>query len=115
LDDFQSIQHARCQTIQSHKHQAVKAAEDRSLRLFAPQHVELVSKNQNFRLKPCPRPEQPGQRACQQLEKIDHREQPLPDSRLLASRMSFPVGTGVDPATRKRVIHRRNLYFAQID
>jgi hypothetical protein len=52
---------------------------------------------------------------ARQLEKIDHREQPLPDSRLLASRMSFPVGTGVDPATRKRVIHRRNLYFAQID
>src|ERR1019366_1064428 len=29
-------------------------------RRFAPQHVELVSKNQDFRLKPCSRPEQPG-------------------------------------------------------
>jgi hypothetical protein len=63
------------------------------LRRFAPQHVELVSKNQNFRLKPCSRPEQPGQRAYQQSEKIHHRERASPDSRLLASGMRFPIGT----------------------
>src|SRR5207302_11253636 len=43
--------------------------------------------------KPCHRPEQPGQRVCQQPDKIDLRERASPDSRLLASRMTFPVGT----------------------
>jgi hypothetical protein len=42
--------------------QTVDATESHSLRRFAPQHVELVSKNQDFRLKPCSQPEQPGQR-----------------------------------------------------
>jgi hypothetical protein len=73
---------------------ALTGAEAHSLRRFAPQHVERVSKNQNFRLKPCSRPEQPGQRACQQPEKIYHRERASPDSGLLASRMRFQVGTG---------------------
>ncbi len=51
--------------MQSRKHQAVNAIKGRSLRRFAPEHIELVSKNQDFRLKPCSRPEQPRQRACQ--------------------------------------------------
>ena len=73
--------------------QTVDATEGHSLRRFAPQHVELVSKNQDFRLKPCSRPEQPGQRADQQPEKMSHRDRASPDSRLFASRMRFPVGT----------------------
>ena len=81
--------------MQCRKHQAVNAIKGRSLRRFAPEHIELVSKNQDFRLKPCSRPEQPGQRACQQPEKIYHRDRTSPDSRLLASRMRFPVGTGI--------------------
>jgi hypothetical protein len=93
FEDFQSIQHARSQTIQSRKHQAVNAIEGHLLRRFATEHIELVSKNQDFSLTPCSRPEQPRQRACQQPEKIYHRERTSPDSRLLASRIRFPVGT----------------------
>ncbi len=95
------------QTIQSRKHQAVNAAEGHSIRRFAPQHVELVSKNQNFCLKPYSRPEQPGQRACQKSEKIDHRERTSPDSRLLASRLRFPVGTGRGKGSKTRLKGRR--------
>ena len=73
--------------------QTVDATEGHSLRRFAPQHVELVSKNQDFRLKPCSRPEQSGQRADQQSKKMSHRDRASPDSRLFASRMRFPVGT----------------------
>ena len=98
FEDFQSIQHARSQTIQSREHQAINATEGQSPRRFAPQHVELVSKNQDFCLKPCPRPEQPSQRVCQQAKKCDYRERASPDSRLLASRMRFPVGTGTGSA-----------------
>jgi hypothetical protein len=39
---------------------ALTLQQGHSLRRSAPQHVELVSKNQDFRLKPCSRPEQPG-------------------------------------------------------
>ena len=95
FEDFQSFQHARSQTIQSRKHQAVNAIEGHSLRRFATEHIELVSKNQDFRLKPCSRPQQPHQRACQQPEKIYHRKPTSPDSRLLASRMRFSIGTGL--------------------
>jgi hypothetical protein len=93
FEDFQSIQHASSQTIQSRKYRAVNAIEGHSLRRFAPEHVELVSKNQDFSLKPCSRPQQPRQRAWQQPEKIYHRDPTSPDSRLLASRITFPVGT----------------------
>ncbi len=48
--------------------------------------------------KPCSRPEQPRQRACRQPEKIYHREPTSPDSRLLASRIRFPVGSPADVA-----------------
>jgi len=96
------VQNARSQTIQSRKHQAVNAIEGHSLRRFATEHIELVSKNQDFRLKPCSRPEQLGQRACQQPEKIYHRERTSPDSRLLASRMRFPVGTSLTCHRRRR-------------
>jgi hypothetical protein len=83
---------AFCKIGGNSKHQAVNAIEGHSLRRFAPEHIELVSKNQDFRLKPCSRPQQPRQRACH-TEKIYHRERTAPDSRLLASRLRFPVGT----------------------
>jgi len=93
FEDFQSVQHARSQTIQSRKHQSVKAIKRHALRRYALKHIELVSKNQDLCLEPCSRPEQPRQRTCQQPDKVYHRERTSPDSRLLASRMRFPVGT----------------------
>jgi hypothetical protein len=75
--------------------QTVDATEGHSLRRFAPQRVELVSKNQDFRLKPWSRSEQPGSRACQQPEKMSHRDRASPGSRLFASRMRFPVWTAI--------------------
>ena len=74
--------------MQSRKHQAVNAIKGRSLRRFAPEHIELVSKNQDFRLKPCSRPEQPRQRTCQATKKTN-----ITRFALLASQMRFPVGT----------------------
>jgi hypothetical protein len=40
---------------------------------FAPQEVELVSKNKDFGFQRSPRPEQPGQGAPDQPAKIAHR------------------------------------------
>jgi hypothetical protein len=44
-----------------------------SFRGFAPQDIELVSKNEDFGFQPSPRPEQPDQGAPDQSAKIAHR------------------------------------------
>src|SRR5262249_9579312 len=46
LENFQCVQYSRSQTIESHEYQAVNGAEGQSLRRFAPQDVEVVSKGQ---------------------------------------------------------------------
>ena len=80
FENFQGIQHARNKTIQPSKHQAIDALEGRSFGRLALQDVELMAQNNDLRLKPCPRSEEPGQHACQQHEKIDHRARTSPDS-----------------------------------
>src|SRR6195256_2364151 len=80
FENFQGIQHARNKTIQPSKHQAIDALEGRSFGRFALQDVELMAQNKDLPLKPCPRSEEPGQHACQQHEKIDHRARTSPDS-----------------------------------
>jgi hypothetical protein len=73
FENFQGIQHARNKTIEPSKQQAIDALEGRSFGRFALQDIELMAQNKDLRLKPCPRSEEPGQHACQQHEKIDHR------------------------------------------
>jgi hypothetical protein len=58
----------------------VQTSECRSFGRFALQDVELMAQDKDLRLKPRPRSEEPGQPACQQLEKIDHRARTSPDS-----------------------------------
>jgi hypothetical protein len=55
------------------KQQPVDAAEGHSFRAFAPQDIELVSKNKDFGFQRGPRPEQPDQGAPDQSAKIAHR------------------------------------------
>ena len=64
------------------KHQAVNVAERQSLRGFASQHVELVSKDKDLGFQRSPRPEQSDQGAPDQSAKIAHRERVSADSRL---------------------------------
>jgi hypothetical protein len=52
---------------------AVNIAEPQSLRGFAPQHVELVSKDKDLGLPRSPRPEQSDQGAADQSAEIAHR------------------------------------------
>ena len=108
LDDFQSVQHFRSQPIQPGKHQAVNAAEGHSLRRFAPQHIELMTKRQDLCLQRSSRPEQSDQRRPNQPAKITHRKEVSTDSRALVSRFDFAVGTGVVRPIR-RAGHRRGV------
>src|SRR6516164_2832346 len=80
LEDFQCVQYSRSHTIEPRKHQAVNVAEGQSLRRFAPQHVELVSKDKDLGLQRSPRPEQSDQGAPDQSAKIAHRERVSADS-----------------------------------
>src|SRR3954452_16000547 len=72
FDNCQSLQDARSEKIQPGKHEAINVAEGYSLRAFTPQHIELVSKNQNFRFQCSPRPEYSDQGAPDQLAEVPH-------------------------------------------
>jgi hypothetical protein len=52
LDDRQRVDNTWNQAIQPDEHQSVDIAENNSLRAFAPQHIDLLPENQDFRLKP---------------------------------------------------------------
>ena len=71
--NLQSAQYPGSQAIKPNKQQAVDAAEGHSLWGFAPQDVELVSKNDDFSFQCSPRPEQSDQGAPDQPAKIAHR------------------------------------------
>src|SRR5262249_29747609 len=81
LEDYQCVQYSRGQAIEGHEHQAVNVAERQSLRRFAPQDVDLVSKGKDLGLQLSPRPEQSDQGAPDQPAKITHAERVSADSR----------------------------------
>src|SRR5277367_2282978 len=92
-DDLQSGQDARCQPIQPGKYQTIDAAEGQSLRRFASQHVELMTKRQDLCLQRRSRPEQSDQRQPNQAANISHRPRASPNSTSLTSRIEFPTMT----------------------
>src|SRR5437016_9036099 len=51
-DDGQRVYNARNEAIQPNQHPSVESAESKSLRGIAPQHIDLLPENQDFRLKP---------------------------------------------------------------
>ena len=81
LEDFQCVQHSRSQAIETGKHQAINIAERQSLRGLAPQHIELMSEDEDLGFQRSPRPEQSDHGAPDQPAKIAHRERVSADSR----------------------------------
>jgi hypothetical protein len=71
--NLQGVQHPGSQAINPNKQQPVEAAERYSLRVFAPQHVELMPKDKDFGFQRGPSPEQPDKCAPDQSAKIAHR------------------------------------------
>src|SRR5207245_2702306 len=63
------------------KHQPVNVAKRQSLWGFAPQHVELMSKDEDLGLQRSSRPEESDQGAPDQPAKIAHRQRVSADSR----------------------------------
>ena len=71
----------------------IGVVEGRSLWRLAPEHVDLVAKNQDLRFTPCAGLDQPNKRTTKQSEQVDHWAPASPDSPQFASCMEFPTGT----------------------
>jgi hypothetical protein len=71
------------------KHKAVNATERQPLWGFAPQHVELMSKDKDLGFQRSPRPEQSDQRAPDQPAKVAHRQRVSADSRSRSAVLSL--------------------------
>src|SRR5271169_5242808 len=98
LEDFKRIEHLRSQTIEPGKYQAINVAESHSLGRSAMQHIELVSKEQDFSMQRSPRPEWCEDRRPHQPAKIAHQNEVSTDSQTIVSRFQFAVGTAARPA-----------------
>src|SRR5262245_53845884 len=76
------------------KQQTIGVVEGRSLWRLAPEHVDLLAKNQDLRFTPRAGLEQSNERTPKQSEQLDHRATAPPDSHRFASCMEFAIGTG---------------------
>src|SRR5215204_145738 len=88
LKDLQRVQHVRHQAIETREHEPVDAVEDKSLRRLAPQHVELMTKHENFSVQRSAGLEQASHNAPNQPAEIAHRMRYHPIRR----RRSAPLG-----------------------
>ena len=92
-ENFQCVQYSRSHTIEPRKHKAVNVAEGQSPRGLAPQHVKLVSKDEDLGFQRSPRPNQSDQRRTRSTCK--HRSSGASISRfgVAVSRFGFAVDT----------------------
>jgi hypothetical protein len=51
-DESQRVENVRNKAIEPNEHQSVESAENKSLAGIAPQHIDLMAQNQDFRFKP---------------------------------------------------------------
>jgi hypothetical protein len=78
LDDHQGVQNAGCDLIEACKNEAIKIAENKPLRCFSSQHIELVAKHQDLGLERGSRPEEPVDHPPNQFEQIPHEAEHRP-------------------------------------
>ena len=83
-DRCQCVKCCGYQPRQQHEQQAIDIAQCRSARRFALEYIDLVAKNQDLRLTPCARPQQPNERTTKQSEQLNYRPRASPDSRRFA-------------------------------
>src|SRR6516162_9022309 len=94
LENCQRVTHAGHQAIEASENEPINVAEDKALRRLTPKHIDLMTKDQNFRLQRRAGPEQPGHKAPNQPEEVDHRTQYHPIRRYRPADFGFAVGTG---------------------
>src|SRR4029077_19431883 len=84
------------QTIQPNKDQAIHRPEGQSLRQMPALDVKLMTKDQDLGFQRDPRPEQQDQHRPDQAVSFSHKTEALRDSASRASRIRFPIGTGLE-------------------
>jgi hypothetical protein len=80
--------------IEASEHEPIDVVEDEALGRLALQHIELMTKNENFSVQRSARPEQPSHKAPNQPTDIAHNIEYHPIRRR-SSAIWFAVGTGV--------------------
>jgi len=84
FDDCQSITDCRDQPNERHKDQSIDVRQTHPFRCLAPEDINLLTEDQNFRFKASPALEQRRQNATQQDQNIDHSAKASPRSLLMA-------------------------------
>jgi hypothetical protein len=114
LDDFERIEDARAEAIESGKDQSVNIAERDAFRPLALQQVQLVPEHKDLSRQCRPRPKQPDQSAPEQLAKIAHRSQASTDLPLPPIVLGFRQGQGIR-GSPYRLVHAQVIsgIFAQ--
>ena len=93
VDHRQCRKRFRNQPRQPDEQQTIGVVEGRSPWRLAPEHVDLLAKNQDLRFTPRAGLEQSDQRTEKQSEQLDHRATASPNSHRFASCLEFPTGT----------------------
>jgi hypothetical protein len=78
LENYQRIAHAGHQPKERGEHQPIDVAEDKALRRLAPQHIQLMTKDENFGVQRSAGPEQPSHNAPDQPAEIHYRTEYRP-------------------------------------
>jgi hypothetical protein len=89
----------KLQSIEPRKHQAINTAERQSLPGFAPQHVELVSKDKDLGFQRRPRPGTGRLRRTRSTCKDHSSGASISRFAVAVSRFGFAVGTGTLPSS----------------
>jgi hypothetical protein len=78
LGDHQGVQNAGCKPIKARENEPVEIAENKPLRRFSAEHIELVAKHDDLRFERGSRPEAPNDETPDQFEQIPHEAEHRP-------------------------------------
>jgi hypothetical protein len=101
-DNLQCRKRCRNQPRQPNEQHAIDVVEGRFLRRLAPEHIDLMAKNQDLGFTPCAGPEQPKDCAKKQSEQLNHRTRASPVSLLMTTQPLSPLTMPLSRHTRRR-------------
>jgi|SRR5215471_12871876 len=92
LENYQRVAHTGRQVTEPSGHKPIDVVEDKALRRLTPQHIELMTEDENFGVQRNSGPEQPGHNAPDQPAEIGHRTK-YPRFARHGQMLWFAVGT----------------------
>ena|SRR6516225_3998771 len=89
LEDLERVERLGGEVKEPDKQQSIDVADGHPLRRFAPQYIELMSKDEDFSLQRCARPDEFDHRAPDQSAEIAHWSNYQPIRRDCQPNLSF--------------------------